>query len=31
MGPITRRLDRLYHDVVRGIDEGYGEWLTDVE
>jgi branched-chain amino acid aminotransferase len=31
MGPITRRLDRLYHDVVRGIDEGYGEWRTDVE
>jgi branched-chain amino acid aminotransferase len=31
MGPVTRQLDRLYHDVVRGIDAGYGEWRTDVE
>lgn len=31
MGPVTRRLDRLYHDIVRGIDEGYAEWRTDVE
>jgi len=31
MGPVTRQLDRLYHDVVRGIDEGYAEWRTEVE
>ena len=30
-GPITRQLDRLYHDVVRGLDEGYAEWRTPVE
>jgi branched-chain amino acid aminotransferase len=29
-GPITRRLDRLYHDIVRGIDPGYAEWRTPV-
>jgi branched-chain amino acid aminotransferase len=31
MGPVTRQLDRLYHDIVRGVDAGYGEWRTDVE
>ena len=30
-GPLTRQLDRLYHDVVRGLDEGYGKWRTPVE
>ena len=30
-GPITRQLDRLYHDIVRGLDEGYAEWRTPVE
>jgi branched-chain amino acid aminotransferase len=29
-GPLTRQLDRLYHDIVRGIDEGYGEWRCRV-
>ncbi len=31
MGPITRQLDQLYHDVVRGIDVDYSEWRTEVE
>lgn len=31
MGPITRQLDRLYHDIVRGIDEGYGAWRTMID
>lgn len=30
-GPVTRQLDRLYHDIVRGIDAGYAEWRTVVE
>jgi branched-chain amino acid aminotransferase len=30
-GPVTRQLDRLYHDIVRGIDAGYPEWRTAVE
>jgi branched-chain amino acid aminotransferase len=28
IGPITRRLDRLYHDIVRGIDDCYPQWRT---
>lgn len=31
LGPVTRQLDRLYHDVVRGIDEGYASWRTDID
>jgi branched-chain amino acid aminotransferase len=30
-GPLTRQLDRLYHDIVRGIDVGYPEWRTAVD
>lgn len=30
MGPITRRLDRLYHDAVRGVDTRWTHWLTEV-
>ncbi|ACZ37747.1 branched-chain amino acid transaminase [Sphaerobacter thermophilus] len=29
-GPITRRLEQLYHDVLRGIDPRYAEWRTPV-
>ena len=29
-GPITRQLDRLYHDIVRGIDPAYPEWRLAV-
>jgi branched-chain amino acid aminotransferase len=30
MGPVARAIDRAYHDVVRGIDRRYREWLTPV-
>ena len=30
MGPVARAIDRVYHDVVRGIDPRYGEWRTPV-
>ncbi len=30
MGPITRAIERAYHDAVRGVDERYREWLTPV-
>lgn len=30
MGPVTKAIDRNYHDVVRGIDEDYAEWRTAV-
>ena len=30
IGPITARLDRLYHDVVRDAEPRYAEWLTPV-
>lgn len=30
IGPITQRLRRLYHDVVRGIDSRYEDWRTVV-
>lgn len=30
LGPITRRVDLLYRDVVRGADERFPEWRTPV-
>lgn len=30
VGPIVARLERCYHDVVRGIDRRYDRWLTQV-
>lgn len=30
MGPVARTIDRAYHDVVRGLDDRYGAWLTPV-
>lgn len=30
MGPVTSRIDHLYHDVVRGRLGGYEHWLTPV-
>jgi branched-chain amino acid aminotransferase len=30
MGPVARAIGRAYHDVVRGIDRRYREWLTPV-
>ena len=30
IGPITRRIEVLYHDLVRGIDARYAEWRTQV-
>jgi branched-chain amino acid aminotransferase len=30
MGPLTRALDRLFHDIARGIDHRYPEWRTPV-
>jgi branched-chain amino acid aminotransferase len=30
MGPITKAIDRAYHDLVRGIDPGHEEWRTPV-
>lgn len=30
MGPTTQRLERLFHDVVRGEDDRYARWLTKV-
>lgn len=30
MGPITRQIEALYHDLVRGIDTRYPEWRTEV-
>lgn len=29
-GPITQRLENLYHDLVRGIDTHFPEWRTEV-
>ncbi len=29
-GPVTRALERLYHDIVRGIDPRRPEWRTPV-
>ena len=30
IGPITKRIESLYDDLVRGVDERYGEWRTEV-
>jgi len=30
MGPWTKKVIHLYHDIVRGIDERYPEWRTPV-
>ena len=30
MGPVTIALDRAYHDVVRGVDKAYMDWLSPV-
>jgi branched-chain amino acid aminotransferase len=30
IGPITGQLQRLFHDVARGIDERYAHWRTPV-
>ena len=30
MGPVTRAIERLYHDIVRGVDGRYPEWRTAV-
>ena len=30
IGPVTRRLQKLYHDIVRGIDGRFAEWRTPV-
>ncbi len=29
-GPITQRVESLYHDLVRGIDARFPEWRTEV-
>jgi branched-chain amino acid aminotransferase len=29
-GPITQRIENLYHDLVRGIDTRFPEWRTQV-
>ncbi len=31
LGPITQRVELLYHDLVRGIDTRYAEWRTEVK
>ncbi|MBI3914396.1 MAG: branched-chain amino acid transaminase [Chloroflexi bacterium] len=30
MGPITKRIESIYHDLVRGIDPQCPEWRTEV-
>jgi branched-chain amino acid aminotransferase len=30
VGPVVAKLERLFHDVVRGIDTRYASWLTKV-
>ena len=30
MGSVTRQIDRLYEDAVRGVDERFPEWRTPV-
>jgi branched-chain amino acid aminotransferase len=30
MGSITKNLDQVYHDIVRGIDSQHAEWRTPV-
>lgn len=29
-GPITRRIQELYFDIIRGVDEKYAEWRTRI-
>ncbi len=28
MGPVARQFDRMYHDVVRGMNNKYMHWCT---
>jgi len=30
VGPITAEIEKRYHDIVRGLDERYRQWLTEV-
>ena len=30
IGPITQRIENLYHDLARGVDTRYPEWRTEV-
>lgn len=30
VGPVTKAIDRAYHDIVRGLDTRYDEWRTPV-
>jgi len=30
VGPVTRRIQKLYFDVVSGVHQGYSEWRTPV-
>jgi len=30
IGPITQRIETLYHDLVRGVDTRFAEWRTPV-
>ncbi len=30
VGPVTRRLQQVYHDIIRGIDGRFAEWRTPV-
>jgi branched-chain amino acid aminotransferase len=30
IGPVTQRIESLYHDLVRGIDARHAEWRTVV-
>lgn len=30
IGPITQRIENLYHDLVRGVDARYPEWRTEI-
>jgi branched-chain amino acid aminotransferase len=29
-GAVTQRVQTVYHDIVRGIDESYAEWRTTI-
>lgn len=31
VGPLTARLERVFHDVVRGIHPGYGHWRRHID
>jgi len=30
IGPLTRQIRKLYHDVVRGVVPKYKHWLTPI-